>query len=350
VVLDELETPIVLAPLAGGPSTPELAAAVSEAGGLGFLAAGYRTARTLAGALDRLATLTSRPYGVNLFVPGQPTGPERWAGYVRALGDEARRYDVELGTARFDDDGWADKVAVVEQRRVPVVSFTFGCPEEAVIRPIHGYGGEVWVTVTTPDEAAQARRAGADVLVAQGVEAGGHRGSFTDTDDPDDYAVLVLVQLLTSAASTPVVAAGGLATGRAVAAVLCAGARAAQVGTAFLACPEAGTNPVHRDALATPTPTALTRAFTGRLARAIRNGFMARHRDEAPIAYPELHHVTSPLRAAGRSAGDPDVVNLWAGQAHPLVRPMPAAQVVRTLTDEARTAATGLLDRLPRRG
>src|SRR3954447_21273571 len=113
MVLDELETPIVLAPLAGGPSTPELAAAVSEAGGLGFLAAGYRTARTLAGALDRLATLTSRPYGVNLFVPGQPTGPERWAGYVRALGDEARRYDVELGTARFDDDGWADKLAVV---------------------------------------------------------------------------------------------------------------------------------------------------------------------------------------------------------------------------------------------
>jgi nitronate monooxygenase len=346
VVLDELRTPIVLAPMAGGPSTPELAAAVSGAGGLGFLAAGYRTAPALAEALDRLATLTARPYGVNLFVPGQPSAPEHWAGYVSLLEPEARRYGVELGTPHFDDDAWADKLVLVEDRRVPVVSFTFGCPEEAVIRRLQASGSEVWVTVTTPAEAAQARRAGADVLVAQGVEAGGHRASFTDTGDAEDHTVLALVQLLTSIDSTPVVAAGGLGTGAAVAAVLCAGARAAQVGTAFLACPEAGTTPVHRDALGAPIPTALTRAFTGRLARGIRNRLMATYGSRAPVAYPELHHVTAPLRAAGRAAGDPDVVNLWAGQAHTLVRPLPAADLVRTLTDEARAAAADLLARL----
>jgi nitronate monooxygenase len=346
VVLDELAVPIVLAPMAGGPSTPELAAAVSEAGGFGFLASGYLPAAALAGSLDRLAGLTTRPYGVNLFVPGLPSGPERWAGYVDLLDGEARRYGVELGRPRFDDDGWAGKLDLLVARRVPVVSFTFGCPDEAVIGRLHAAGSEVWVTVTTPAEAAQAREAGADVLVAQGIEAGGHRASFTDSDEPEDYTVLALVQLLTRAAPTPVVAAGGIATGAAVAAVLCAGARAAQVGTAFLGCPEAGTAQVHRQALAKAGPTALTRAFTGRLARGIRNGFLARYGRQAPIAYPELHHATAPLRAAGRAAGDPDVVNLWAGQTYALVRPSPAGEVARCLADEARAAAADVVARL----
>src|SRR5579859_7067935 len=174
MVLDELGTPIVLAPLAGGPSTPELAAAVSEAGGLGFLAAGYRAPAALAEALDRLVTLTTRPYGVNLFVPGPPSGPEAWGDYVTLLAAA----ETGVGAPRFDDDGWADKLAIVEQGRVPVVSFTFGCPPQPLIRRLQAAGSEVWVTVTTPAEAGQARAAGADVLVAQGVEAGGHRGSF----------------------------------------------------------------------------------------------------------------------------------------------------------------------------
>jgi nitronate monooxygenase len=346
MVLDELGTPIVLAPLAGGPSTPALAAAVSEAGGLGFLAAGYLSVPVLAESLDRLAALTTRPYGVNLFVPAAPTDPARVTGYVDLLANEAKRYGVELGRPRFDDDGWADKLALVEARRAPVVSFTFGCPPGEVVRRLQAAGSEVWVTVTTPAEAAQARGAGADVLVAQGVEAGGHRACFTDTDEVEDYGVLALVQLLTHTFDSPVVATGGIGTGAGVAAVLCAGARAAQLGTAFLACPEAGTAPVHRDALPGSTPTALTRAFTGRLARGIRNGFMARYGREAPIAYPELHYVTSPLRAAGRAAGDPEVVNLWAGQTHSLVRSRPAGDLVRTLAEEARAAAADLVRRL----
>jgi nitronate monooxygenase len=142
------------------------------------------------------------------------------------------------------------------------------------------------------------------------------------------------------------VASGGLATGRAVAAVLVAGARAAQLGTAFMRTPEAATSGVHREALASATPTALTRAFTGRTARGLVNRFLAEHGDEAPSAYPEIHHLTAPLRAAARSRGDADAVNLWAGQAHALGAELPAAELVRDLSRAARAAVAEAVDRL----
>ncbi|WP_322769368.1 NAD(P)H-dependent flavin oxidoreductase [Frankia sp. Cr1] len=342
MVLDELSAPIVLAPMAGGPSTPALAAAVSDAGGLGFVAAGYLTAESLAERLEQVERITTRPYGVNLFVPAVPSEPQCSDRYAEVLVGEARRYGVKLGRPRFDDDGWGAKLDILAARQVPVVSFTFGCPSEDVVTRMHSAGSEVWATVTTPVEAIQAIRAGADVLVAQGIEAGGHRASFADSQAADDYSVLALLQLLRDIVDVPVVAAGGIGTGAAVAAVLCAGARAAQLGTAFLGCPEAGTAQVHRDALPAATPTALTRAFTGRLARGIRNRFMAEYGGDAPIAYPEIHHVTSPLRQAGRDARDPEVVNLWAGQTHPLAQARPAGEIVRALTDEARAATSRL--------
>jgi nitronate monooxygenase len=208
-----------------------------------------------------------------------------------------------------------------------------------VIDRLHEAGSEVWVTVTTPGEARHAIGLAADVLVAQGVEAGGHRGSFSD--DPasadDGLGLLSLLQLVRAVTDAPLVAAGGVSTGAGVAAVLAAGAAAAQIGTAFLRCPEAGTAAVYREALAGPAPTALTRAFTGRLARGIRNRFLDRHTAGAPSAYPEVHYVTAPLRAAGRAEGDSGVVNLWAGQAYELGSEMPAGQLARTLAEQARS-------------
>jgi nitronate monooxygenase len=173
--------------------------------------------------------------------------------------------------------------------------------------------------------------------VAQGVEAGGHRGSF-DVDAPGDLGLLALLQLLTASVDVPLVATGGLMTGRAVAAVLAAGAAAAQLGTAFMLCPEAGTSTSHRAALAGDGATALTRAFTGRAARGLVNRFLRRHSADAPAAYPEVHHVTAPIRAAARERGDAEALNLWAGQAHALAREVPAAQLVRELATEARAA------------
>jgi nitronate monooxygenase len=195
----------------------------------------------------------------------------------------------------------------------------------------------VWVTVTTPQEAASAARVGADALVVQGAEAGGHRGSFDDAA-PGEIGLLALLQLVAATVDLPLIAAGGLATGRAIAAVLAAGASAAALGSALMLTPEAATSAPHRAALAAGADTALTRAFTGRLARGLDNRFLREHGPGAPSAYPEIHHVTAPLRAAGRERGDADVVNLWAGQTHALASAEPAADVVRRLAAEARAA------------
>ena len=348
MILDRLSVPIVLAPLAGGSSTPELTAAVSNAGGLGFLAAGYLTASALKERIDQARALTGGPLGVNVFVPGRPSDPDAVRAYAATLAEDARGAGVGLGEAHYADDDWSAKIELLAVERVPVVSFTFGCPDRDVIDRLHQAGSEVWITVTTPDEARQAVGAGCDVLVLQGIEAGGHRAGFRDdpADICDGLGLLSLLQLVRARVDSPLVAAGGIITGAGIAAVLAAGASAAQLGTAFLRTPEAGTADVDRKALASDAPTAVTRAFTRRLARGIRNRFLDRHTAVAPSAYPEVHYLTAPVRRAARAAGDPDLVNLWAGQAHQLGRDIPAAQLVRELAAEAQAASRQAVQRL----
>ena len=292
------------------------------------------------------ALAAETPFGVNVFTPpATATEPGVYASYVERLQREARRAGVRLGEPRPDDDDWTAKLAALSELAVPVVSFVFGCPAPDAIAALRARGTSVWVTVTSPAEARHAEDAGADALVVQGYEAGGHRASFSDGDEAA-YGLLALLQLVGARTSVPLIATGGIATGRGVAAALAAGARAAQIGTAFLRCPEAGTSAVHRAALATAAPTALTRAFTGKPARGIVNRFMREHGDAAPAAYPELHYVTAPLRQAARDSGDPDVVNLWAGQTHELGSDEPAAVVARRLADEARVALASAKDLL----
>ena len=317
------ETKIVLAPLAGGPSTPELAAAVSNAGGLGFLAGAYLTPDQLREQVAATRGLTSRPIGVNLFVlREQAVDDATLAAYAAELEPEARRLDAELGEPRFDDDGFDAKLDVVLDSRVEVVSFTFGRPDADVLARVRRAGAAVWLTVTSTDEA----EADADALVVQGAEAGGHRGTWDDRKDETTLAEL-LAQIRTS---LPLVATGGIADRDAVRAALEAGASSVQVGTAFLLCPEAGTGEAYRQALAARTETAVTRAFTGRRARGLVNGFMRDHAN-APSAYPQIHHLTAPLRAAARAAGDAERFNLWAGTGVALAREEPAAAVVGRL-------------------
>src|SRR5215213_4654198 len=293
--LDGLELPIVQAPMGGGPSTPALAAAVGEAGGLGFLAAGYKSADAARADIEQLRGLSGRAFGVNLFAPsGPPPGGGVVEAYARTLPT------ADLGEPRHDDDGWDDKLALVRDQAVPVVSLTFGCAARGEIEALHAAGCAVWGTVTTAAEAVAARDAGADALVVQGVEAGGHRGSWDDAA-PGDIGLLALLQMIGAAVDLPLVATGGIATGRGVAAVLAAGAAAAQIGMALMLVDEAATAPAQRAAIAAGgAPTALTRAFTGRTARGIVNKFMREHDAGAPSAYPEIHHVTAPLRAAAR--------------------------------------------------
>lgn len=323
--LPELEVPVVAAPMAGGPSTPALVAAVGAAGGLGFLAAGYRTGAQVAADVASLRTLSERPFGVNVFVPGPAGDPAAVAGYRARLEAFATSYGVVLGEPVWSDDDWAGTLDAVEG--VPVVSFAFGCPPADAVDRLHASGSAVLVTVTSPEEARAAEACGADGLVAQGSEAGAHRGSHTDNGS--GWPLLELLGSLSS--PLPVWAAGGMVSSGDVADALAAGATAAILGTAFLLCPEAGTSPTHRAALVDPrfTRTVVTRAFTGRSARGLENAFIRAHGSAAPAAYPEVHALTRPLRAAAAERGDAETLHLWAGTGWQRISAVPAAEVVR---------------------
>jgi nitronate monooxygenase len=338
----ELEIPIVQAPLAGGPSTPRLAAAVSRAGGFGFLAAGYKTPEAIAADIAELRGLTDRAFGVNIFArPAAAIDAAAIEAYADRLATDAARYGTTAGQPSHDDDFFAAKLDVVEREAPSVVSFTFGCPDSETVARLHRSGSDVWVTVTTPDEGELAAEAGADALVLQGIEAGGHRGGFTDVPPGEEFGLLALLRLTARRVGLPLVAAGGIADGPSIAAVLTGGAAAAQIGTALMLSPEAGTWDPHRAALKRPAGTSLTRAFTGHQARGIVNRFMQDHDGDAPVGYPDIHHLTAPIRAAARAAGDPEAVNLWAGQAHELALAEPAADIVRRLWADARTSVAG---------
>jgi nitronate monooxygenase len=323
------ESRIVLAPLAGGPSTPELAAAVAGVGGLPILGAGYLTADALAAQIEELRARTGAPFGINLFVLRDgPIDESALAAYAEELRPDAERRGVQLGEPRFDDDAFDAKLAVALAGGAAVISFTFGCPSNDDLARVRAAGAESWLTVTTVAEARAAHAAGADTLVVQGAEAGGHRGGWEDSDGESPLGELV--RDVGAAVATPIVATGGIADRDGVRAALDGGATAVQVGTAFLLCPEAGTSEPHRRALTAGGETGFTRAFTGRRARGIVNQFMRAH-PHAPSAYPQVHHLTAPLRAGARAAGDADGINLWAGTNAALARAEPAAQVVDRL-------------------
>jgi nitronate monooxygenase len=324
---------IVLAPMAGGPSAVALAAAVNDAGGFGFLAAGYLSAAQLQAQVDELRATTDRPFGVNVFVV-RPTDVDDRAldAYLASIEPDAQRLGVELGDARFDDDAFAAKVDVLLRSPVAVVSFTFGFPDPATVRALQAVGTRVWGTVTSVDEAQLVLAVGADGVVAQGSSAGGHRAAFVDDGGDGALDTDELVTLLAATVDVPIIAAGGIADADDVARMRELGAAAVQVGTAFLLAEEAGTNAVHRAAVAAPGETGWTRAFSGRTARGIVNEFMRSHQD-GPIAYPHVHHATSPMRAAARAAGDGDHTNLWAGTRHELARAVPAREVVESLLE-----------------
>ena len=329
--LKHLPGPVVQAPMAGGATTPDLVTAVGKAGGLGMLAAGYLPTARLAEQIAAVRDV-STPFGVNVFVPGPERGDvEAIERYRERLAPAAADLGAELGDPVWSDDEYEAKLDLLAAVGVPAVTFTFGLPSEQDVIALRRAGSEVGVTVTTPAEAVAADQVGADFVVAQGIEAGGHRGGWLGGEQ---YGLLTLIRLIRSTVDIKVVAAGGIADAAGVRAVLAAGATAAAAGTAFLRCPEAGTPEPYRAALVAPefTGTRLTRAYTGRPARGLANGFIAEHDRYAPAAYPELHHLTRPLRAAATAAGDTSVMAMWAGQAHVLAADRPAADVVHALT------------------
>ena len=324
---DLLRRRIVVAPMAGGPTTTELVVAAARAGALGWLAAGYKTPEAMAAEIAAVRAATAEPFGVNLFVPGAPYPDRRTlAGYLDSLGPG-------LGDASWDDDGFDGKVAALLTDPPAVTSFTFGCPPSGVIRALQEAGSAVVITVTSPAEATLAQQGGADGLCVQGYEAGAHRGTFVNDDAPGrDRGLLALIGEVAAVTTLPQIAAGGIMGPRQVQAVLAAGAAAAQCGTAFLRSPESGAHPLYKAALADPryTATTVTRAFSGRPARGLVNEFIVEHAD-APPAYPELNNATRPLRAAAAARGDTERMSLWAGQGYRLAAELPAAEIIGRL-------------------
>jgi nitronate monooxygenase len=336
---------VVLAPMAGGPSTVDLAAAVADAGGFPFLAGAYLGPERLASDAAGLRSRTREPFGVNVFAPS-PDEPSMTAAaeeYAARLAPWAAAAGVALGAPRYDDDQFAAKVDVLAAAGPAVVSFAFGWPPADVVSRLQAAGSEIWVTVNEPAEVEWAQALGVDGVVAQGWEAGGHRGGPVDTGH-EQLPVRELVRAVRARTDVPVIAAGGLMTGGDAAEVLAEGAVAAAFGTAFLVCPEAGTAPVHAHALTHREGTTVTRAFTGRSARALRTAWTEGYGTGAPAAYPHVHHVTAPLRAHGKATGEADLVHLWAGTGHRRVRAVPAGELCRALLhelDEARGGSSG---------
>ncbi|MGW1086613.1 nitronate monooxygenase [Streptomyces sp. NPDC002596] len=330
-----VSTPVLAAPMAGGPTTPALVTAAARANGLGFLAGGYRTADALA---EQIAEVRSDGvgFGVNLFAPNPvPVDPEAFRRYARTVAPEARTYGIDiLGTGIVeDDDHWSDKIDLLLSDPVPVVSFTFAVPEAAVIAALRAAGSLVVQTVTSAAEAGLAAEAGVDVLAVQASAAGGHSGTLTPQHIPAPIPLTDLLGKVRQVVPLPLVAAGGVATPADVTGALHAGAAAVMVGTVLLRADEAGTSRPHRAALADPARrrTVVTRAFTGRPARALRNSFTDRYTDLAPAGYPALHHLTSPMRKAAAAADDPERINLWAGTGYRHATAEPAGQILQWL-------------------
>lgn len=330
-------TPVIQAPMGGGPSTVELAAAVSNAGGLGSLAGGYLAAEQLRDEIRRLRTMTERAFAVNLFAPESVDVPDADIDAAIALLAPIRR---ELGLApTLTVTSWAqpfdEQLAVVLEERPPVLSFTFGPLPGDAMRALDGAGIVTMGTATNVAEAVALVDAGCDLVCAQGAEAGGHHGSWLAPAEESLIGTMALVPLVCDAVAVPVVAAGGIMDHRGVAAALALGAGAAQMGTAFMLCPEARTAAPHRRAMASANETdiAVTTEVTGRLARGVRNALMNRLRGAAVPPYPVMNALTSELRKTAAARDDHDAMSLWCGQAVRLARPVPAADIVRTIAD-----------------
>lgn len=338
-----LDVPLIQAPMAGT-STPELAAAVSNAGGLGSIGVGATDAAGAREMIAQVRALTPRAFNVNLFVHRQPEADaDREAGWL----DWLRSLFVEFGAEppaalqspyrSFADD--AEMLALLIEQAPPVVSFHFGLPGADAIAALRARGVILLATATSVEEARAIEAAGIDAIVAQGIEAGGHRGMFDPAAPDAQLGVMALVRLLRRESTLPVIAAGGIMDGAGIAAALDLGAVAAQLGTAFIACPESAADDAYRAALAGPGAwhTTLTPLISGRPARALANRFTAlaadvgdRRMPDYPIAY----HAGKALNAAAKARGEHGFGAQWAGQGAPLARAMPAAQLVATLAAE----------------
>lgn len=334
-----IENPVILAPMAGGPGTPELAAAVSNAGGLGSIGAAYLTPDQIAEQIRRMRALTDRPFSVNLFAGGYATesdvAPERMLGVMNSI--HAGLGLPPPALPALARNPFREQVEAVIEALPAVFSFTFGIPGKETLSRIRARGILILGTATTVEEGRMLADAGVDAIIAQGSEAGGHRGTFAAPFEEAMVPTLELVRQIAGLARglVPVIASGGIMDAGDLAAALSSGAEAAQLGTAFLACPESGASETYKQALlaARNDTTVITRAFSGRPARGLRNAFIEKleSMDDAILPFPIQNALTRGMRRAAAAQGKPGYLSLWAGQGVTRCRTIAARELVESL-------------------
>jgi nitronate monooxygenase len=333
-----VEHPIVLAPMAGAGGTPELVAAVSNAGGLGSWGAAYATPQQILDAAKQIRALTGKPFALNLFAGGYE--PQRLVDPAQMLALVAGVHE-KLGLAPpvlppNPQSPFDDQLAAVIEARPAVFSFTFGIPSADALARVRKAGIRTSGTATTVEEGRKLADAGIESIVAQGDEAGAHRGSFLSAFEQSMVPLQELMRGLVKAVSVPIFASGGLMDGRDIAGMLAAGAAAAQLGTAFLVCPESGAPAAYKQALMAVQgdPTLITRVYSGRPARGLRNAFIDMAEGVPLLPFRQQNDLTRPMRNESGKQGLPDYISLWAGRGVARARQMPAAKLMETLVAE----------------
>jgi nitronate monooxygenase len=346
----QLEHPIIQAPMAGGGDTPELVAAVSNAGALGTIGAAYNTPAQIADLAKSVRSRTVRPYGFNLFAPLPP--PKTPANVEFAL-QRVAPFFAELGlpapsAPAMPASSFSEQLAAVLDTDASFFSFTFGIPPAEAIEAVKRRGMFLMGTATTVDEAVELEKAGVDAIVTQGSEAGGHRGTFGGDFSASMVGTISLVPQIVDAVHLPVIASGGIMDGRGIAAALVLGASAVQLGTAFLTCKESGVPEAYKEAILTAREyeTRITRAFSGRPARGIVNRFMteveSRGAEETILPFPLQNVLTRPLRTAAARQNRSEYLSLWAGQGVRMARRQSAGELVARLAQETEVAIAKL--------
>ena len=335
-----IDIPILLAPMAGGPTTPELVTAVSEGGGFGQFGAAYLNGDSIREMTNKLKACSNKSFGINLFIPEEPPFTAKQAAAAK---EALREYFEQFGlpipesVANVMPDFDQQILSVIESG-IRLCSFHLGLAPQISINALKRAGVITVASVTSVAEGRKAEKSGIDFIIAQGGEAGGHRGTWIGEWEDSMTGTMSLVAQLTANVSTPVIAAGGIMDGRGMAAAMALGAVGVQMGTAFLSCPEAGVHREYKNALlsAKDDTTTVTKTFSGRPARGLRNRFISEmEKSDAPILpFPLQNQLTSGLRKAAIEAADTDFMSMWCGQAAALSRGLPAAELIETIISE----------------
>ncbi|MCM3585846.1 nitronate monooxygenase [Mesobacillus maritimus] len=342
-----LKYPIVQAPMAGGVTTSQLVAAVSNSGGLGMIGAGYLSPAKMRTQIQEIKELTPNMFGVNLFVPEefkiraeQVKSANQLLNPIRTSLNLPQQEQTEVPSFHHVLETFKEQIQVVIDLQVPVCSFTFGIPSKEIIAELKQQNIILIGTATTVREAIENEKAGMDIVVVQGSEAGGHRGSFIDEHNESLVGLMSLIPQVVDQVNIPVIAAGGIMDARGLMASLCLGAKGVQMGTAFLTCIESGAHPVHKEAIlqAADDQTVITRAFSGKPARGIHNQFIAdMQNQELEVAeFPIQNTLTQDIRKAASAQNNSEFMSLWSGQSASLAKKQTVEELMKSLIAEAK--------------